>query len=275
MDNLDYYRIEKAIQYLENNYKDQPDLKVIADSLHLSEAHFQKMFKKWVGISPKKFLQFLTLEYTKEKLKSSTFMNATYEAGLSSTSRLHELFVNIGAITPKEYRSMGKDLKIYYGFHDSQFGLCLIAITDKGICHLAFGSNQDKATLLEELKNEWANAQITEDRTKTTLYFNLIFKQDKKDSIPILLKGTNFQIQVWKALLKIPEGQLTTYENIAKVINNPSALRAVGTAVGSNHISYLIPCHMVINKVGIIGKYRWGSARKKAMIAWEATKNNN
>jgi len=275
MDNLDYYRIEKAIQYLENNYKDQPDLKVIADSLHLSEAHFQKMFKKWVGISPKKFLQFLTLEYTKEKLKSSTFMNATYEAGLSSTSRLHELFVNIGAITPKEYRSMGKDLKIYYGFHDSQFGLCLIAITDKGICHLAFGSNQDKATLLEELKNEWANAQITEDRTKTTLYFNLIFKQDKKDSIPILLKGTNFQIQVWKALLKIPEGQLTTYENIAKVINNPSALRAVGTAVGSNHISYLIPCHRVINKVGIIGKYRWGSARKKAMIAWEATKNNN
>jgi AraC family transcriptional regulator of adaptative response/methylated-DNA-[protein]-cysteine methyltransferase len=275
MNNLDYYRIEKAINYLQANFKSQPSLEQLAEAAGLSTFHFQKIFKKWAGISPKKFIQFLTIEYAKDKLKQTNLMNTTYDSGLSSTSRVHELFVNVEAVTPKEFKSLGKDLIIYYGFHNSPFGLCLIAATDRGICNLFFLNENEKVKALNEIKEQWSNATFIEDARKTDKYFKQIFNSNIKEKLNVFVKGTNFQIQVWKALLKIPEGNLTTYENVARAIGSPRALRAVGTAVGSNPISYLIPCHRVINKMGIIGNYRWGSDRKRAMIGWEASKINN
>jgi len=273
MDNLDYYRIEKAIKFLENNILVQPSLEEIAEHVGLSEFHFQRMFKKWAGISPKKFLQFLTIEYTKNILdQTKNIFDATYESGLSSISRLHDLFVNIEAITPAEYKSKGKDLVIYYGHHESLFGKCLIGVTEKGICALYFGNENSDIDTLADLRLRWPNSQIIQDQSKTKVYLDQIFSVNKKNRINIFLKGTNFQIQVWKALLTIPEGQLLTYEEVARKIKNPKALRAVGTAIGSNPISYLIPCHRVINKIGVVGNYRWGRSRKYAMIGYEAVK---
>lgn len=302
--NDEYYLIEKAIHYIEQNFKNQPDLEEIAQAVHVSPFHFQKMFTKWAGISPKKFLQFLTLEYTKSRLNigadhDQRLLDLTYDVGLSSPSRLHDLFLKIDAITPAEYKKLGKDLVITYGFHQTQFGLCLIALTDRGICGLYFGDNREN--LLENLYLDWPNAGYVEDSTKTESYIQQIFSRNQEieqsinfkvqsthpsayghfpqgkeipnslnPKMPVLLKGTNFQIQVWKALLQIPEGTLRTYENIAAEIGSPKAARAVGSAIGANKISYLIPCHRVINKLGVVGHYRWGSARKKAMIGWEA-----
>jgi len=273
MENLDYYRIEKALNYLDINFKKQPSLEDIAKELKISSFYLQRLFKRWAGISPKRFLQFLTLEYTKEKLrKSSNLLDATFESGLSSSSRLYELFTNIDSITPKEFTNSGMNLQIYYGIHNSPFGKCLIAITKRGICNLSFIEESNDNQWISELKEEWKNAELIKDFKKTEPIFNKIFYPEKinnKEKINVFLKGTNFQIRVWKALIQIPEGSLTTYEEIAKKIGNPKASRAVGSAIGSNNISFLIPCHRVINKIGTIGKYRWGAVRKKAIIAWE------
>lgn len=274
MHNLDYYRVEKAIKYLEDNFKNQPLLEDLAKELKLSPFYFQKIFKRWAGISPKKFIQFLTVEYTKDVLKNFGSTTATFDSGLSSTSRLHDLYINFEAVTPKEFKTLGNGLKIDYGFHQSPFGLALIGITDKGICSLQFIDNDKRNEAIDNLRNEWSKAELIEDTKRTKEYFNKIFK-NRRGRINIFVKGTNFQIQVWKALLNIPEGKLVTYKDIAEIVGIPGASRAVGSAVGSNPVSFLIPCHRVINKIGIIGNYRWGKLRKKAMIGWEASKQSS
>jgi AraC family transcriptional regulator of adaptative response/methylated-DNA-[protein]-cysteine methyltransferase len=270
----DYQRIEKAILFLEKNAFRRPDLREVAQSVNLSEYHFQRLFKRWAGISPKRFLQALTLEHAKEALKDSgSLLNVTYEAGLSSPGRLHDLFVNMEAVTPDEFRKQGASLKIRYGFHPSPFGECLVAVTERGISNLAFVPQGDRTKVIRELKKQWKHAEVLEDGSATKVYADRIFGAAKTDT-PLTLhpKGTNFQIKVWQALLKVPRGSVTSYEGIAQQINRPSAVRAVANAVANNPVAYLIPCHRVIRKTGAVGGYRWGSARKKAILAWEAGK---
>ncbi len=268
----DYQRIEKAILFLEKNVQHRPDLKEIAKSVNLSEYHFQRLFRRWAGISPKRFLQALTLERAKEALKNSgSLLDVTYEAGLSSPGRLHELFVNMEAVTPDEFRKQGASLKIRYGFHPSPFGECLVAVTDRGISNLAFVPQGNRSKIIRELKEQWNRAEVLEDPSASKPYADRIFNATKSaDPLTLYLKGTNFQIKVWQALLSIPHGAVTSYEDIARRIGNANAVRAVANAVAHNPVAYLIPCHRVIRKTGAVGEYRWGSARKKALLAWEA-----
>ncbi len=268
----DYQRIEKAILFLEKNVQHRPDLKEIAKSVNLSEYHFQRLFRRWAGISPKRFLQALTLERAKEALKNSgSLLDVTYEAGLSSPGRLHELFVNMEAVTPDEFRKQGASLKIRYGFHPSPFGECLVAVTDRGISNLAFVPQGNRSKIIRELKEQWNRAEVLEDPSASKPYADRLFGAGKADPpLPLYLKGTNFQIKVWQALLKIPRGAVASYEDIARRVGNPHAVRAVANAVAHNPVAYLIPCHRVIRKTGAVGEYRWGSARKKALLAWEA-----
>ncbi len=273
----DYKRMERAILYLEENYHRQPDLKEIAGSVHLSEFHFQRIFTRWAGVSPKKFMQFLTLDYAKKLLEESkSVLEATYEAGLSSPGRLYDLFVNIEAMTPGEFKQKGAGLKISYGIHPSPFGECLLAVTERGICGLSFIEDGNSKKALQYLHANWPNAQIIENRRATAPYIEKIFGGPKQNGTPLklFLKGTNFQIKVWEALLKIPAGCVASYEDIASRIGKPTASRAVGSAVANNYIAYLIPCHRVIQKIGAFGNYRWGAPRKKAMLVWEAAKRD-
>jgi AraC family transcriptional regulator, regulatory protein of adaptative response / methylated-DNA-[protein]-cysteine methyltransferase len=273
----DYQRIEKAILFLENNVHKQPDLKEIARSVNLSEYHFHRLFKRWAGISPKQFLQYLTIDHAKQIMNSSkSLLDVAYESGLSGTGRLHNLFVTLEAMTPGEFKTRGKELKILYGFHPSPFGECFIAITEQGICHLAFVGPTNKNKLIVDFKKQWRYADVVEDSAATWPYVNRIFSPSSRNA-PLLLHitGTNFQIKTWQALLTIPQGSIVSYEDIAKQINRPKAIRAVANAVGSNPVAFLIPCHRVIRKTGAMGGYRWGIARKKAMLAWEQTRNGH
>ena len=270
----DYGRIEAAILYLEQNFQTQPTLADVAAHVGLSEYHFQRLFSRWAGTSPKRFLQFLTIQHSKKLLADSqTILDATYEAGLSSPSRLHDLFVTHEAITPGEFKQKGAGLTIQYGFHTSPFGNCLIALTERGICGLQFVADGDRAATLAELKASWPQAEFVEDNGATRPFIKPIFnlsEGEERPSLPLYLKGTNFQIQVWQALLKIPVGTAVSYGTVAQLIGNPKASRAVGSATGSNPIGYLIPCHRVIRQAGNLGDYRWGSSRKKAILGWEA-----
>ena len=274
MKDFDYYRIEKAIKYIEANYKTQPSLDEIARHVCLSPFHFQRLFKDWAGISPKKFIQFLTLEYAKILLANSqSVFEASYQAGLSGPSRLHDLFVNIEAVTPGEFRARGEGLKIWYGFHDSPFGSYMLAVTERGICALHFAAATEKQQYLGLLRRQWPNAVIEENPVVTGTYHGHLFDmggQTGRRKITLFLKGTNFQLKVWRALLQIPSGCLASYDMVAKSIGKPTASRAVGSAIGANPVGFIIPCHRVINKIGAIGQYRWGSSRKKAIIGWEA-----
>lgn len=271
----DYDRIEKAITYIEKNFDRQPDLKEISVHIGLSEFHFQRLFSSWVGISPKRFLQFLTKEYVKELLsKPTSLLDATFDAGLSGPGRLHDLFVACEAVTPGEFKARGKGLTITYGFHDSPFGECLIARTDRGVCWLSFVRNGGRKALLDELGGPWENARIVEDPAKTRPLVARIYdpaQWRRSSPLPILVKGTNFQIKVWEALLRIPVGTVVSYEDIALYIGFPRAVRAVGNAVGKNPVSFVIPCHRVVRKTAEFGNYGGGPARKKAMIGWEAS----
>jgi len=270
----DYYLIEKALKYLEENYLTQPDLAAIANHVGLSEYHFQRVFTRWAGISPKKFVQYLTLQHAKKILdESKSLLDATFAAGLSSPGRLHDLFVSHEAVTPGEYKKKGSGLQIQYGFHPTQFGESLIAISDRGICHLSFVNGHGRTQALTALIEQWPNAQLVEDLEATRPYHNQIFNQEKTSKpLHLHLKGTNFQIQVWSALLQVPAGALVSYGMLAELAGKPDAARAVGTAVGHNPIAYLIPCHRVIRQMGQFGSYHWGAARKKAMIGWEAAR---
>ena len=270
----DYERIEKAIKYIETHFDRQPELKAIADHIGLSEFHFQRLFSRWVGISPKRFLQFLTKEYVKALLaRPTSLLDATYDAGLSSPGRLHDLFVACEAVTPGEFKDGGKGLTIRYGWHPSPFGECLIARTERGICWLAFVRNDNRPALMDEFTAGWKKARIVEDRNRTEPLIARIYDPamwHRSSPLPVLVKGTNFQIKVWEALLKIPVGTVVTYEDIALYIGFPKAVRAVGNAVGRNPVSFVIPCHRVVRKTADFGNYGGGPARKKAMLAWEA-----
>ena len=271
-DVIDYNRIEKAIHFIEENFQNQPSLKEVADHVALSEFHFNRLFSKWAGTSPQRFMRFLTKEFAKEKLaQSDNLLDATFESGLSSTSRLHDLFVNYEAMTPAEFKSKGEGLTIHYGIHETPFGEGLIAVTGRGITDLHFLENEDKEEVIQELKTDFAKAEIIFDNDFTRPFIDQIFYEIAPTDSPItlLLRGTNFQIKVWEALLKIPFGQMVSYETIAQTIGQPTAQRAVGTAIGSNRLGYIIPCHRVLQKVGGIGGYRWGTTRKRAILGWE------
>lgn len=271
---VNYQRIAEAIDYLQQHFRQQPNLDEVAEKVNLSPFHFQRMFTDWAGVSPKKFLQYISVEHAKQMLKEKqvTVSDAAYETGLSGTSRLHDLFVNIEGMTPGEFKNGGEKLSINYSFAESPFGNIIVASTQKGICHMAFAENETDG--LAVLKNHFPKAkfqQMVDLIQQNALY---IFTHDwqKLDKIKLHLKGTDFQLKVWKALLNIPFGCLTTYGNIASKIEKPSASRAVGTAIGSNPVAFLIPCHRVIQTSGNMGGYMWGSTRKTAIIGWEAAK---
>lgn len=268
---INYLRIEKAIQYLQDNFQRQPDLDEVAASVHLSPFHFQRIFAEWAGISPKRFLQYLTTGYLKERLQQSRNLDeAASSAGLSSQSRVYDLFTTLEAVTPQEYKAHGAGIRIDYGFHQTRFGECLIGVTPRGICWLAFMAiDHDSGAALEELKSSWHKSVFHHDQNLTGDVVRSIFSPEPENKLHILVKGTNFQIKVWEALLRIPMGQLATYQDIASRIQHPNAQQAVGSAVGSNPIGYLIPCHRVIRKDGVLGEYRWSAARKKSIIGWE------
>ena len=272
----DYRRVEQAILYLENNAHRQPSLKEIAASVSLSEYHFQRLFTRWVGISPKRFLQFLTKERAKQMLeRSENLLDVTYETGLSSPGRLHDLFVACEAVTPGEYKAQGEGLTIQYGFHYTPFGECLLAATERGISNLLFVQNGNRDEALRSLRKRWKNAELIEDPVRTrplvSQIFNL-YENRNPSSLSVFLNGTNFQIKVWEALLRIPPGAVVSYEALAASIGMPKAARAVSNAVSQNPIPVLIPCHRVIRKMGEFGGYRWGTARKKALLGWEMAK---
>jgi len=275
----DYRRIEKAIEFLAENYHQQPSLDEVARRVNLSEFHFQRLFRRWAGISPKRLVQFLTLEHAKQALEEShSVLDAAYDAGLSSPSRLHDLFVTTEAMTPGEFKAKGAGLEISYGFHPSPFGECLLAVTERGICGLGFVGEGGRRQALEDFKRRWPAARFQENPEKTRSYIQGIFNAKKRNGAPavkLLLMGTNFQIKVWEALLRIPSGSVVCYEDLARRLGKPSAARAVGSAVGRNPISFLIPCHRAIRKMGITGDYHWGAARKKAILAWEAARQSS
>lgn len=273
-DHINYRRIEEAIQYLEKNFLRQPELGEVAEKVHLSPFHFQRIFTEWAGISPKRFLQYLTVEFLKNKLAESRNLNeAAEQAGLSSQSRVYDLFTTLEAVTPQEYKQRGSGIQIEYGFHESPFGLALIGVTDRGICWLSFlQTDEDPRHALEQMKEHWHQSIFHQNESLTQAFAQQIFSPTEKTRLHVYVKGTNFQIKVWQALLKIPIGNVTTYQDIARSIENPKALQAVGSAVGSNHIAYLIPCHRVIRKDGILGEYRWDATRKKGIIGWEMAK---
>ena len=272
----DYHRIEKAIQYIETHYHAQPSLAEIAAAVNMSQHHFQKVFSRWVGISPKRFMQYLSKETAKACLnQSQSVLSAAINSGLSGPGRLHDLFVHAEAVTPGEYKNYGKGLDIFYGFHPTPFGDCLVALSKRGITNLMFVNNNVEE-VMNELKQRWRNAHLVPDQKRSGQAVMRIFPSDNLPAAPLHLhiKGTNFQLKVWEALLSLPAGVLVTYEDVARKIDNPRAIRAVATAIANNPIAYLIPCHCVIRKSGEFNQYRWGSTRKKLMIGWELSRAN-
>jgi AraC family transcriptional regulator of adaptative response/methylated-DNA-[protein]-cysteine methyltransferase len=270
---LDYNRIAEAISYFRENFKAQPKLEDVAEHVHLSPFHFQRMFKEWAGVTPKQFLQYLSIEHAKEILKTSgsNLFDTAFETGLSGTGRLYDLFIKVEGMTPGEYKNGGAALRINYSFADTPFGKVIVASTHKGICHMAFVDNGEEKAL-QQLKLNYPNAVYSQlvDRIQQNALF--IFTQDwrRLDEIKLHLKGTDFQIKVWETLLKVPPGGLTTYATLAQQAGSAKASRAVGTAVGNNPVAFLIPCHRVIKSTGEIGQYHWGATRKNAIIGWEA-----
>jgi AraC family transcriptional regulator, regulatory protein of adaptative response / methylated-DNA-[protein]-cysteine methyltransferase len=273
-DQLNYARVAEAIEYLKLNFKDQPNLDDIAAKVNLSPFHFQRLFSSWAGTSPKKFLQYISITHAKSLLKkeSGTLFDVAYETGLSGTSRLHDLFMTIEGMTPAEYKHGGKSLQINYSFAESPFGNLIVASTSKGVCFMAFHEQEQLA--IDDLTTHFPNAGFTRKLDLQQQHALFIFQTDwsKLGQVKLHLKGTAFQLKVWEALLKIPLGELTTYGAIADQINQPGASRAVGTAIGSNPVAYLIPCHRVIQSSGIFGGYMWGNTRKTAIIGWEAAR---
>lgn len=267
-----YHRIAKAIDYLQAHFREQPSLDEVAAVVGLSPFHFQRLFSEWAGVSPKKFIQYLSVEYAKDLLKAQppTLLDVAHEAGLSGSSRLHDLFISIEGMTPGEFKNGGESLCINYSFADSPFGEVMVASTPKGLCHLAFVEDRQRALL--DLKTVFpkANYQQGMDAFQRDALF--IFQQDwtQLHKIKLHLRGTAFQLKVWQSLLQIPLGAVGSYGAIAKQVGSPQASRAVGTAIGSNPIAFLIPCHRVIQASGKTGGYRWGATRKQAMLAWEA-----
>jgi len=270
---INYQRIALAIEYILANFKDQPSLDEIAEKVHLSPFHFQKLFTDWAGTTPKKFLQYISTQHAKKLLNErATLSETAFHTGLSSTSRLHDLFISIEGMTPAEYKNGGQNLHINYSFSESPFGKVIVASTSKGICYMAFDS--DNITALTKLSAKFPNASLTEQQDPFQTGALHIFQNDwtALSNVKLHLKASAFQLKVWEALLKIPMGNLSTYGAIAKEIDSPGASRAVGTAIGSNPVAFLIPCHRVIQTSGTFGGYMWGNTRKTAIIGWECAK---
>lgn len=268
---INYFRIAEAIGYIYQNFKNQPDLDDIARKINLSPYHFQRLFTEWAGVSPKKFLQYISLEYAKGLLRQKhlSLSETAFQTGLSGTGRLHDLFITIEGMTPGEFKNGGENLTINYSFADTPFGKILVASTQKGVCYLSFIEEEDLS--IKKLKKLFENARFintTDDFQQNSLHF---FRQDWSNltRIKLHVKGTGFQLKVWETLLKIPVGALSTYKDVASDVNT-NGVRAVGTAIGCNPVAFLIPCHRVIQSAGTFGKYHWGIARKTAMIGWEA-----
>ena len=269
-----YETIVRALGYIRDNAGRQPSLDDVATSVNMSPYHFQRLFTEWAGISPKKFLQYLTLRYAKNCLKENrSLFETAHQTGLSGTGRLHDLFVKLEGMTPGEYKNGGENLTIYVSVQSSPYGKFVVASTDRGICNLFFINEEEDATAL--LREEWPSAKLVEKEKMLHLNVAAFFKHEKTDApIALRLKGTPFQLKVWQALLQIPEGALTSYGVIATHLDAPTAQRAVGTAVGKNPVGYLIPCHRVIKSMGETGGYRWNPVRKQIMIGREAAQTN-
>jgi AraC family transcriptional regulator of adaptative response/methylated-DNA-[protein]-cysteine methyltransferase len=270
----DYDRVESAIHYLEAHVEDQPELEDVADHVGLSTTHFQRVFSRWAGISPKRFLQYLTLRYTKEALRQSeqSLLETTFSSGLSSVSRLHDLYVHCEAMTPAEYRTAGRGLEVNYGVQPTPFGRCVIGLTERGLCGLQFVQADDERQAVDVLKKNWPFATFNEDDKRTRAVCNQIFSSSSSFDQPLytLIKGTPFQLKVWEALLSIPGGRVASYNAVADSIGQPGAARAVANAIASNPLHYLIPCHRVIRNTGALGGYRGGMVRKRILLGWEA-----
>ena len=272
---VNYNRIADAIAYIQNNFTQQPSFEEIAKEINVSPFHFQKMFTDWAGVSPKKFLQYITVSHAKEilKQKEATVFDASFATGLSGTGRLHDLFISIEGMTPGEYKQGGKDLHINHSFAETPFGEVLIASTSKGICYLSFTNDNEVA--LQSLLQQFPNASFIETSDALQQQALRVFEPAGKgdsNTLKLHIKATPFQLKVWESLLKIPMGGLSTYGSIAKGIQLPGASRAVGTAIGNNPVAFLIPCHRVIQSSGVLGGYHWGSIRKASMIGWEASR---
>ncbi|TNF48787.1 methylated-DNA--[protein]-cysteine S-methyltransferase [bacterium] len=273
MGTSDYERVEKAICYLEEHASEHPALEDVALHVGLSRYHFQRLFRRWAGVSPKRFLQFLTAEKAKGLLReSASVLETAYEVGLSGSGRLHDLFVSVEAVTPGQFKSRGVGTQIRYGIHDSPFGHCLIGLTEHGICTLWFLENNNQEHALEKFREEWQTAKVLHDHETTREIAEKVFSPSIYKGgadLRLFLNGTNFQVKVWQALLKIPEGSVVSYGYLARWLGIPNSARAVANAVAHNPVAYLIPCHRVLRSTGEIGGYRWGTARKKAMLGRE------
>ena len=271
----DYGRIEKIIRYLNEHYHQQPDLRTLAKVARLSEFHLHRLFTRWSGVTPKAFLQYLTAKHAKALLlQSRSVLDASLESGLSGPGRLHDLLITVDGVTPGEFKARGEGMSISYGFHPAPFGICLIGITNRGICHLAFLNPGEEPSALRELLSAWPKAEIRHNNRATARVAETVLSRSrdatgKKAKVPLLVVGTRFQLKVWEAVLRIPPGSVLSYKNIGQALGSPGSSRAVGTALANNPIAYLIPCHRVIRETGIIGDYRWGTIRKQAMLAWE------
>lgn len=270
IDNVDYKRIEQAIKYINNHFKQNPSLEEVASHVQLSPYHFQRLFTQWAGISPKKFNQYLSIEFAKGLLlNQKSLLETSLEAGLSSTSRLHDLFVSIEGVTPGEFKKRGANLQIYYSFIQTPFGQALVASTPKGVCFFSFEDNDRGA--LQSLMSKFPESACTEESRPLhqEILSNFYNPEQTSRSLKLHLVGTPFQLKVWEALLKIPFGELRTYQNISSHIGYHKAYRAVGSAIGSNPVAYIIPCHRVIRSTGEISGYLWGKDRKEAIVTWE------
>ncbi|MET1055329.1 MAG: methylated-DNA--[protein]-cysteine S-methyltransferase [Pedobacter sp.] len=270
-------RVASAIHYINTNFRTQPSLDEIAEQVNLSPFHFQRLFTDWAGVSPKKFLQYLTLAHAKKMLKDSqaTLFETAFETGLSGTGRLHDLFITMEGMTPGEYKNGGEQLRINYSFSDTFFGRVLVASTLKGVCFIAFTEDEEAELAVLKVKFPQAHYQQQTDAFQRDVLRIFLENWSQPNQVKLHLKGTDFQLKVWETLLKIPVGRLSTYGSIAKSIGLPSASRAVGTAIGANPVAFLIPCHRVIQATGVFGQYRWGSIRKQAIIGWEAAQAEN
>ncbi len=273
----DYDRIAKAIAFITCQAKAQPTLNEVAAHLHMSAFHFQRLFSRWTGVTPKRFLQALTVERAKQLLRESkSLVEVSDSVGLSSGSRLYDHFVQLEAVTPGEFKLAGAGLSIDYALHDTPFGYAFIAITPRGICNFSFLESTDMGEPLNALRKKWPHASLRENKHRTQSIINALFNIQKKVDRPLSLHvtGTNFQINVWKALLRIPPGMVTSYSDIAAAIGHPKSARAVGLAVGANPVAFLIPCHRVIQQSGALGGYHWGIIRKHAIHAWESARSD-
>jgi AraC family transcriptional regulator of adaptative response/methylated-DNA-[protein]-cysteine methyltransferase len=277
MQKTHYEKIEKAIRFINENIRTQPSLDEIANVVNLSPFHFQRLFRQWVGITPKRFLQFLTIDHAKQLLQDSSVFDVSLEIGLSSQSRLHDHFVSLEATTPGQFKNKGQDMNIEYGISHCPFGIVFIAATDRGICQLSFTNKDNYCDVFETLQHAWPNANILENHSRIESLSKKIFNVQNgiSEKFHLLVQGSNFQVKVWESLLRIPTGMAFSYQQVAHSIDMPSSSRAVANAIAKNPIGYLIPCHRVIRNTGVIGGYRWGSERKQALIAWESAKTQN